>query len=196
LVASPLNAVIPRFSAPVCVTIFDVIVDHSSQLGAFNTQRYSSAIDHHLRRVLQVALAVCLLTMVGCKSAEKNGSAGFASVVLSGNTPGQIRDAAVDVFGADGYTAAQKDPGNLIFEKKGGGMNNFAYGSWLADDPVWIRVKAAVVPAGDMTFRLQCSAFMVRDKGGVTEEEVRLTRIHRGRYQKLLDQVVKRFERK
>lgn len=141
-------------------------------------------------------LAGCLVSGSGCRSTHVPASATFASVVISGNTPGQIRDAAVEVFSHHGYTVAQADPGNLVFEKEGSKMNNVAYGNWLGDTPVWLRVKAAIVPMEAMSCRLQCHAYMVRDRGGATEEEITLSRFHNGQYQKLLDQVAEKFARK
>jgi hypothetical protein len=138
--------------------------------------------------------AFCVLASLGCQSTDKSASASFASVVISGNTPGQIRDAAVEVFGENGYKATQTDPAKLVFEKEGSRMNNFAYGSWLADETVWVRVKAAIVPIGEMAFRLQCHAYMVRDRETATEEEVALSSLSKGPYQKLVDQVANRFK--
>jgi hypothetical protein len=132
----------------------------------------------------------------GCHSTGAPASASFASVVISGNTPGQIRDAAVAVFTHEGYTVTQTDPGNLVFEKEGSKMNNFAYGSWIGDTPVWMRVKAAIVPLGEMNCRLQCHAYLVRDRGSATEEEIAVSRLHKGQYQKLVDEVAKRFASK
>jgi hypothetical protein len=148
------------------------------------------------RIILTQFLLVCVLAGNGCQSSDKPGSASFASVTISGNTPGQIRDTAIEVFHDDGYKVARREPTRMVFEKEGTGMNNFAYGSWLGDTPVWVRVKASIEPAGEMTFRLQCTAYMVRDIGGSTEEEIKVSGLHRGAYQKLLDEVANRLTRK
>lgn len=140
-------------------------------------------------------LAMCLLCVQGCRSTSEPGDRAIASVLISGNTPGQIRDAALEVFTANGYKTVDSSPGNLVFEKPGGHMTNFTYGSWLGDDPLWIRVKASILPAGEMTYRFGCSAFLVKDKGGSTEEQSPLGRVHRRSYQKLLDEVAVRFQR-
>src|SRR6266481_4345277 len=138
---------------------------------------------------LRILLCFAFCLLAGCQSTDKPASASFASVVISGNTPGQIRDAAIEIFEDHAYKATQIDPERLVFEKEGSGMNNFAYGSWLAGDRVWVRVKADIVPVGEMAFRLQCHAYMVRDRGGATEEEVALSRLRSGPYQKLLEEV-------
>jgi len=114
-------------------------------------------------------------------------------VTISGNTPGQIRAATIEVFQENGYAVGQNDPTGLVFEKQGSGMNNFAYGSWIGDTPIWIRVKASIVPTEEMRCRLQCTAYIVRDRGSAAEEELALSKIHKSKYQKLLEQVVKRF---
>ena len=145
---------------------------------------------------LIIYLTLVLTGVVGCRSTQATDSGGFASVIIPGNTPGQIRDAAVEVFGSHGYSAARKDPSKLVFEKEGSGMNNFAYGNWLSDSKVWIRVKAAVVPVGEMSARLECRAYLVRDRASATEEELPVSRLHRGQYQKLLDEVAKTFEKR
>lgn len=134
---------------------------------------------------------LCLL-VTGCHSTNQSASS-FASTTITGNTPGQIRDAAVRVFQEDGYQAKRVDPDALLFEKEGSRMDEIAYGNWLGDIPVWVRVKASIVSAGEMTHRLQCQAFMVRDRGTGAEEEVALRTMHRGSYQKLMDKVAQRL---
>ena len=145
------------------------------------------------RLLSHILLAFCLVAASGCRSTDNSGSAGFASVMISGNTPGQIRNGTVEVFRADGYKVARSDPDRMIFEKEGSGMNNFAYGNWIGDSAVWVRVKASVMTAGEMTFRLQCRAYVVRDIGGSTEEEIILPGYRKGPYQKLLEEVARRF---
>jgi hypothetical protein len=136
------------------------------------------------------------LGWVGCHSTDSSSPARFASVVISGNTPGQIRDAAMEVFGDNGYRAASTDPSAMVFEKEGSSMNNFAYGSWLGDSRVWIRVKAGIIMTGERRNLLECTAFLVRDIGSAAEEELPVRGMHRGQYQKLLDQVASRLNRR
>lgn len=138
--------------------------------------------------------ALCLISS-GCRSTEKSGDGPFAAVLISGNTPGQIRDAAVEVFVGNGFKSIATAPTDMVFEKQASRMSNFAYGSWLGDDPVLVRVKAAVIPVGEMKFRLECTAYLVRDRGGATEEQIPVSRMHRGTYQKMVDQVAQRFSR-
>jgi len=138
-------------------------------------------------------LALCLCMAAGCKSTNKSPTGGFASVVIRGNTPGQIRNVATEVFKENGFKNTSPRPDEMLFEKEGGKMSNIAYGNWISDTPVWIRVKAAVVSAGELSYRLECRAYVVRDRGGSTEEEIPMGRLKAGHYQKILDEVAKRF---
>ncbi len=129
----------------------------------------------------------------GCRSTAKPESARFASVEIHGNTPGQIRDVAVAVFQEKDYKLAQPGLNSFVFEKEGSQLRNLAYGNWIGDTPIWIRVKASIVPVEEATFRLECHAFMLRGKAETTEEEIPISNFHSGPYQKLLDEVAKRL---
>ena len=98
-----------------------------------------------------------------------------ASVEIRGNTPGQIVDGALAVFGEKGYTVAQPGLTRLVCEKEGSTMRNLAYGNWIQDTPIWIRVKVSIVAAGEATCRLECHALMVRGKGEPVEEEISIS---------------------
>jgi len=64
-----------------------------------------------------------------------------------------------------------------------------AYGNWTGV-PVWVRVRAEIVPISEAGFRLQCNAWMVRDHGvAAFEEEIKLNNFQGRPWQKLLDEV-------
>jgi len=108
-------------------------------------------------------------------------------VEIQGGTPGQIGEMAAEVFQDNGYLVASAKPSELIFEKKASGWNNFAYGNWT--EPVWVRVTADIVPVSETTFRLQCHAVLLRDRGDTTEEQIKISNLRSHPYQKLLNEV-------
>jgi hypothetical protein len=137
--------------------------------------------------------AVCAaLVGAGCRSTHSSDPDQFASVDIQDCTPMQIRLVAVQIFQAGGFQVSQAKGSNLLFEKKGSAMNNFAYGNWM-EQTVWVRVKAAIVPLSETRYRLQCDAFMVRDRGGATEEQILLHHFQNGPYQELLDKVAQQL---
>jgi len=135
-------------------------------------------------------LGLCLCALLaGCRSPGKpTAGPGIAMVEIHGSSPSEISARAEDVFRQNGYQLVHSGPNDLLFEREGSRMETFTYGSWL--DPLWIRVKAYIVPSAAATLRLECKAWMVTDKGGVTEDEVPVTHLHP--YQKLLDEVARR----
>ena len=139
------------------------------------------------------ALFLCACFVAGCHSPDDPESHVLAAVVLRGNTPGQIGQVTTEVFRANHYSVAESGLTRLIFEKKGSGMNEFAYGSWLGDERVWVRVRASIIAAGEATFRLECRAWLVRDRGSAAEEEISVGRMHRRPYEKLLNEVADRL---
>ncbi len=142
---------------------------------------------HRVVQALGVALLATLLTAVsGCKSGPDKGGSGFASVIISGNTPGQVLEAAEQIFIQNGYVARADGPNRVVCEKQGSGWNNVAYGNWIGDTPVWQRVRLTAVALGEAVVRLDCQAYYVRDRGQTTEEELPISKMRSGPYQKLL----------
>jgi hypothetical protein len=115
--------------------------------------------------------------------------------MLQGNTPGQISNAVLGVFVAHGYAAGPATYTSLMFEKQASKMDNIAYGDWISDVPVWLRVKVRIVPISEACFRLQCHAFLVTDRNEVLEHE-REIKHHNKPYQELLNEVAERLGNK
>ena len=143
-------------------------------------------------RSLLCLLLVCVATAftgTGCRSTTSGGSGGFASVEIRGNTPGQIRDMIRRVFQEEGYIGVVVNSADLTFEKQGSTLDSVAYGGLL--DTIWVRVETTVVPAGDMTYRLQCQVRYFQGRG-MLAEEVKHAHIRNAPYQKMLDEVARR----
>lgn len=149
-------------------------------------------------RILLIGLlaGVAGAALVGCKSLDKPASASFASVRVQGFSREQIRAATMVVFAQDGYTVVKLEGSELAFEKEGSRWDRIAYGNWMDNDAVWVRVNVSVLPLSDGVFLLQCQAFKVRDKGDrVFEEQVRMKNNHSKPYQALLDKVPGQLKR-
>src|SRR5262252_1292430 len=119
----------------------------------------------------KLALLASLLACSGCHSVNQPASASFASVVISNRSIEEVRRTTALVFNQAGYQTAPLAPGDFAFEKDGSPMSQFAHGGWLEDSRVRERVRTQVVPLGDGTWRLQCTASMVRDPGDPRFEE-------------------------
>ncbi len=140
------------------------------------------------------ATGLASLLCAGCAATGSSATARFAAVEITGNTPGQIGSVAVQVFHDHGYDAIQTELSSLVFEKRAKGISNLTYGNWADDTPLFTRVKVEILPAGERTYRLQCQAFMVRDRGSPVEEEIKLSRLRSHAFQQLLEEIANRLK--
>ena len=138
------------------------------------------------------AVGLGALLLAGCSSPGKPDSARFASVLIRGHTVDQARDVTSQVFHADGFKVIKKGWANLVLEKEGSSMNNIAYGNWMGSG-IWVRAKVTIVDIAPSECRIDCEAFLVRNKDEAAEDEIKINKLHRHHYQKLLDEVSKRL---
>jgi len=134
-----------------------------------------------------------LLAAVGCR-ATMPASASFASVNIQNHTLEQIRDAAGVVFQADGYRVLVNGD-QMRFEREGSRATQMAYGQWVGDGDVIVRVVANIVQLSANSYRLECKAYIVKSPGDpVFEEVIKLNNTRRLPYQDLLDKVAAKLK--
>lgn len=169
---------------------------------SFSSLNYRKSTNPHnhmitLRTIGQsfslVTLAVGLLVTAGCGS-TKPASASFASAIIQNHTLAEIRDAAGQVFTADGYTVMVR--GNeMKFEKEGSRAKQLAYEGFDNPGPVNVRVLAKIVQLSESTFRFECNAYIVKSPGDPTFEEViKLQNVRSRPYQDLVDKVAAKLK--
>lgn len=149
-----------------------------------------------LQALLIPLSALVLLPLVpGCHSSKGQSSPHLASVTISDRSFSQVEDVTRAVFQDHQYLGLRTRPGEFVFEKQGTGMNNLVYGDW-STKKVWVRVKVymrELDPSKQVL--VECDAYMVTERGDLRfEEEHKLTWVHRGHYQELLDEISKRLK--
>jgi hypothetical protein len=149
----------------------------------------------HWRRAFLACglIAGCTILFSGCQSAGKPASASFASVEIRGRNAAQIQATTMAIFLEHGYACPPGGSG-LVFEKEGTRTDQMAYGGWMDEGKIKVRVRAEIVWLNAGTHRLQCKAWMVRSAGSFFEEQTKLTNLSSGPFQKILKQVAKRLE--
>ena len=136
------------------------------------------------RFLTRLALALALAS-VGCQTPPK-GERPLASVVIPGQTPAAIRDAARRVFEEEGYTGVWGVM-SMVFQRPGSTLDNLAYGGWDLSS-VTVRVELTIAEVGTVGHRLDCDVHLVRNAGDhVFEDSHKKT--GKGGYQKMLDRV-------
>ena len=134
------------------------------------------------------------LSWLGCQSHPSDPSGHLASVLITNQPITRVEQVTRAVFTAHDYQTARPKLGQLIFEKEGTGMNTFVYGDW-SDKKVWIRAKVFVQElTSPQQVLLACDGYAVVDHGDAHfEEEHKLTAVHRGRFQDLLNEINQRL---
>jgi hypothetical protein len=135
----------------------------------------------------------CAVLSCGCQSAGKPESASFASVEIRGRNAAQIHETTVTVFGEHGYDCPSGGSA-LVFEKEGTRTDQVAYGGWMDEGRVKVRVRAEIVWLNSSTERLQCKAWMVRNAGSFFEDQKKLTSLSSGPFKKILNQIAQRLK--
>jgi len=107
----------------------------------------------------------------------------------------QVEAATQAVFKENGYLGTRRPTGEFVFEKEGSSMNTFVYGDW-SSEKVWVRVKVFLRElTTPQQVLLECDAYMVAGRGDPRfEDEHKLTGMHRGPYQDLLEKVNQRLK--
>ena len=145
------------------------------------------------RRLLFVPLLG--LVLAGCHSPNGSPAPYLAAVNIKDKSREEIEVVTQTFFEDLGYRTARAKSGELMFDKEGTGMNTFVYGDW-STKKIWVRVKVFLVEMKpEQQIRLACDAFMVGEHGDPHfEEEHKLTRIHRGTYQDMLNKISQKLQ--
>ncbi len=138
-------------------------------------------------------LIFAAMIAAGCSSLNKPESAGFASVIISGQSIEKIRAAAVTVFLQNGYESFPVPAGELAFQREATRREQIEYAGFAGaheGEQVLIRVRLGIEPRGSDAYLLSCKAYAVCDPGqAVFETSTALFGFQSGPYQKLLDNV-------
>ncbi len=136
-------------------------------------------------------------SVLGCRLSEPS-SASFASVEIREKPTEVIEEVTRDVFAEEGFRFRGGGSGALVFQKEGSQGDAIVYQGLIGaheGERTDIRVRVRLVELGEEAIRLQCQAYMVKNAGdSFFEDEVRLTNLRAGPYQKILREIASRLE--
>ena len=145
---------------------------------------------------MTLALALVGGVGVGCKTADTADSGDQASVLISGHSEAEIRQAAAAVFTGQQFQAAPSAMREQVFKRKASNSSNFFHNGWLgADEGLWERVKLTFLPKGDNSFVVGLNAYLVAYRGqSFFEEEKKRSGAYSGSYGKLLQAIEQKLK--
>ena len=126
-----------------------------------------------------------MLLLAGCQSMMHPGSSSLAYVEIA-NTPLEgIRQTAVRIFAAEHYELLSSNVREMVFVREGTRYDRLQYGRY--EERLQMKVVVTLEPFGENRTLVRADAYAVR--GGSDFGELKLLRIARRPYQKLLDEV-------
>jgi hypothetical protein len=147
--------------------------------------------------VVAVALMLCACGMA--RAAEKREADPFAvskenreyarrmleAVEIRGQSRSALRDAIQRVFLEAGMKSSSRGGDEMVFERAATRGERAAYGSWHGDD-VAVRVRVDLISIGTDAYLARSRCLLVRNPGGLAEDEQRLARGRARPYEGLL----------
>jgi len=140
-----------------------------------------------------LVLILATLFVSGCHSMNRPASAGFASVIISNQSPEKIHQAADTVFANNGYQSVQLDNGAQVYEKEASRGDQIAYAGFVGaheGERTIVRVRMGIQKYGANAWLLDCKAWVFTSPGDVVNEQsFALFGFQNGPYQKLLNEI-------
>jgi hypothetical protein len=125
---------------------------------------------HRLARLRCWAAAQSLLVapalfalFAGCQTFNSPPANNLASITITNRAMPQITSAIQAVFAEHYFQGGQTGPNEFTYERPGSRASNLAYGSYMFDEKVTMRVTVTVQPVYGGKFLLGCNAALVED---------------------------------
>jgi hypothetical protein len=137
------------------------------------------------------AVAALGLCVAGCHSVPSNPAPDTqTSITLTNRSGAQIDQAVRTVFTAHGFQGGPSAPNAYTYQRLGSRQNNLAYGDFMFDELVSIRVVLTLQQLDALSTRLSCSAWMVEGADDpVFEDQQPPRKIRKWPYQELLGEI-------
>jgi hypothetical protein len=116
-------------------------------------------------------------------------------VVIKEHSMSEVKNAVIDEFDHEDFRLAASPVSNALrFEKAGTKHDEIMYSTWRMGVTTQ-RAEVSFENLGDQRIRVICSAYIVREEGGMNGEEKGILWANgRGRFQGILNQAVKRLK--
>jgi hypothetical protein len=148
-------------------------------ISLFSKVNFGSAI-----RSLSIFGLLIALTS-GCQSTPKQR---VASVAVRNASAEQLKTAAEEVFEQHSFEYAPEDDNDLVFQRKGSGMNSFLYGDWY-QGAVWIRIKLFLTDLKSGRTLVDCEVYMVQEHDDPFFQKERKVKANKTECQKILNEI-------
>jgi hypothetical protein len=138
-----------------------------------------------------IVLAAIGLGVTGCQSFSQGpADDSTASIKVFNRTPDQILTVTRRVFLAHGFYETAAAGNQITFERPGTTADKMAYGSYMFDQTVNLRVIVTVKPIDSTYTLVGCKAWQIQSGGGgVIDDKHEVLGLRKRPYEDLMDKI-------
>jgi hypothetical protein len=135
-------------------------------------------------------LAVIILGAAGCESFSSAPSGDLASVTISNRPMSEVQTAITNVFVARMFSGGKSGTNQFTYKRAGSSMDNLAYGSYMFDHPVTLKVVVTTRQQTPDLIVVGCNAWLVEaENDPVFQENHPVHSLRKGPYEELLKEI-------
>ena len=141
-----------------------------------------------------VSLAGLLFCAAGCQSFKGSNPGYLASVNIANHTVEEITNAMTTVFVVNGFNGGKTGTNEFTFRRQGGTADQIAYGSYMFNETVMVKVVVNLQQITTNWIRMGCNAWRVKSEGDVTfSESYKVGSMNKGPYEEMLNDIKTRL---
>jgi hypothetical protein len=106
-------------------------------------------------------LAGLYICTTGCQSLNNSSPATMASVTITNQSMASVGQAIAGVFASKGYEGGQTSSGQFNYNRLGSRINNLAYGTYMFEETITVKVQVNVSQTSPNTILIGCQAWLV-----------------------------------
>jgi hypothetical protein len=140
-----------------------------------------------LAAVLVGLLGLCV---TGCQSFNDLPPGNLASVIITNQPMANIANATAAVFATHGFSGGQTGAGQFTYTRLGSRTDNLAYGSYMFDEMVTIKVVVVTKQLTPDSILVGCNAWLVEaENDPVFEDDHKVRQLRKWPYEQLLKDI-------
>jgi len=135
-------------------------------------------------------LALLALAVAGCQTFNGPPPGNLATVTITNRPMADVANATAAVFATHGFEGGQIGPGQFTYNRLGTRLNNLAYGSYMFEEVVTVKVQVTLQQETPNAILVGCKAWLVEGENDPVFEDAHKVRpIRKWPYEQLLKDI-------
>ncbi len=140
--------------------------------------------------IVAVVFGALALGVTGCQTFSATPSGNLASVTITGQSMPAVANAVAAVFATHGFEGGQTGANQFTFTCPGSRTDNLAYGSYMFDEVVTVKVVVSTKRLTPDSIYVGCNAWLIEaDNDPVFQDEHKVRLLRKWAYAQLLKDI-------